>query len=110
MSTLRVTVLALSVGLAACGAKTMNISASGRGGVPPLPPGVNVPKWDHYCAFYAGGEGGETEFAAMLHDASESSWEMVSAAPLGNSVLLCFKRPAVTPADSSDVTPPSLVP
>jgi hypothetical protein len=93
----RLVALAVSLGLAACAARTTTISASGAGGVPPLPPGVNAQKWDHYCAFLGGGVGFKGAFASLLDDASASSWEMVSVASTDASVVLCFKRPAQTP-------------
>jgi hypothetical protein len=105
----RLVALAVSLGLAACAARTMNISSSGAGGVPPVPVGVNAPKWDHYCSFFGGGRGGRTEFAALLDDASANHWEMVSAVPAYATILVCFKRPAQTPPATAapDVGRPS---
>ena len=93
----RLVAVAMSLGLAACAARTTNISSTGAGGVPPLPPGVSAPKWDHYCAFFSGGVGGKNEFASLLDEASAASWELVSVSDSDTSVLLCFKRPAQPP-------------
>jgi hypothetical protein len=112
LSTPRLVALALSLGLTACAARTMNISSSGTGGVPPLPAGATAPRWDHYCSFFGGGRGGDLQFAALLDEASANHWEMVSAVPADASIMVCFKRPAQTlaPADigrpSDIVLPP----
>jgi hypothetical protein len=58
---------------------------------PALPPGVSVPKWDHFCAD-SKLLGHLPEFSRFLDEASENGWELVIW-----DELMCFKRPRVHP-------------
>ena len=93
----------------ACGTTTFG-SGSAGGHAPPLPPGVTVAKWDHFCGVVEGGVGELTRF---LDEASNNGWELVGWSGSG---LACFKRPRTTeprpegaPA-AGTATPPAAAP
>jgi hypothetical protein len=99
------TLLLLALALAGCpaGSKTYGSGAL-AGTLPPPAAGAIGPRWDHYCAIFAGGIGGEAAFASTLDQASNAGWEMVGVTMAGTGVLFCFKRPRAAPAP---VTPPA---
>jgi hypothetical protein len=86
-----------------CAAHSTSYGAGAAAGLPPpLPAGAVAPRWDHYCAVFSGGLGGEAAFTSLIDQASSASWEMVSIAVQGAAVLICFKRPR---ADAAPVAP-----
>lgn len=76
--------LLIALGVAGCTNATFGAGAS-SGHPPPLPPGTNIPKWDHFCGAVAGTDG----LTRLLDEASANGWEMVSEA----GGVVCFKRP-----------------
>jgi hypothetical protein len=94
----RVSFLAAALALSACAARAETFGSSiPGGGPPPLPPGAQVPFYDHYCSLLTAGRDAEDAFSRLLDDASNAGWEMVSAATYEHASLFCFKRPRATP-------------
>jgi hypothetical protein len=102
--------LFLAIGLlflAACPPTTRGYGAgAGSGGPPPLPPGWDVPQFDHYCAFVDSGDRVKA-LTVLLDAASREGWELVAVSD-GD---FCFKRPLdldpASPSLSPPATPPS---
>jgi hypothetical protein len=91
---MKLAIASLLVLIAACrpaarGAASPTVSLPEH--APPLPPGVSVPKWDHFCTavWY------QKEIVGVLAEASENGWELVTVAQRPD-VVFCFKRPRVT--------------
>lgn len=97
--------LALSISLCAAACTTATYGGNAPPGhPPPLPPGVTVEKWDHFCAIVRDSEGP----TRLLDEASEAGWQMVSYAFTSSSNLVCFKRPRVTaPPPAPPAAPPN---
>jgi hypothetical protein len=82
---MRVSFLVAALVLSACAARTETYGASASGGLPPpLPPGLQVPLYDHYCASFSVGRGADAEFTRMIDAASAEGWEMVSISTAEN--------------------------
>jgi len=90
----RITLLLLFLG-AGCAERSFGAGAA-NAHPPPLPLGVSVPKWDHFCS---DADGEPSDVSRFLDDASENGWEMVSWTPQGTKLnFACFKRPHVAAA------------
>ena len=56
--------------------------------------------WEQYCEHKVAGWGGAddlfSELNMRLKTAGSQGWELVSGSAAGNSLVVCFKRPAVS--------------
>lgn len=78
-----------------CGPRSFGTGVSGDGSIPPRPAGATYPNWEHLCVgLYA------HNFGEVLERAGAEGWEMVSIANT-DTILVCFKRPAVQSAPSA---------
>jgi hypothetical protein len=109
---MRVALLLISLGAAACATVPANTygSKASAGHPPPLPAGAAaVPMWDHFCSRIFDWS---TELIRVLDEASANGWEMVAAA--GDSsppILMCFKRPRPgAPPERPITRPPGTAP
>lgn len=79
--------------LVGCGPTLMG-AATGGGSFPARPAGATYSNWEYVCAAVARAH----EATDVLNEAGREGWELVAIDSQG---LLCFKRPAVTPAAPS---------
>jgi hypothetical protein len=93
MSKSRLAVVALSLGLTACAARTTS-STGTRAAAPPPPTTTSVS--EPYCGLFPDDADAKNELASLLHEDGERSWEMVSVTNDDGSLFVCFKHPGQT--------------
>jgi hypothetical protein len=104
---MRIAALMFALGATACITRVNTYGASASAGQPPLlPAGATVPMWDHYCAEPTGRK---DALIKLLDEASANGWELVGMGFDNPTMLICFKRPHVTPASTEPPgkTPPA---
>ena len=91
---MRTSLLLIFLALTGCPATTTRGAGGAPSGeIPKMPPGANLPRWEHVCAYFLRGSSPND----WLVHAGEEGWELVTA----NGVEKCFKRPKVTPTPAT---------
>jgi hypothetical protein len=91
---MRTSLLLILLALTGCPSTSTMGAGGARGGeIPQMPPGANLPRWEHVCVLLNNGETPND----WLVRAGDEGWELVTV-QLGE---YCFKRPKVVPASAT---------